>query len=133
MIKSKLKKEIIDYYDMVKSEIDIRSQEILFNQSIDDAKKKDTFDVYTKMIAECEQLFEKNIVEINDYFEKVDLLEELVVDDADEIKTNILSGYCSFVRNDLLKDDLKLKNKIGILFITDWYMDKNQLNYLKYV
>ncbi len=131
MIKSTLKKEIIDYYDLIKSEIDIKSQEILSNPSFNDEKKEALFDIYLKMIKECEQLFEKNIEEINNYFEQnveADLLTNL---DIEDIKTNILSGYCSFIRSNLLKDQMKLNNKIGILFITDWYLDKNQLNYLK--
>ena len=134
-MKSTLKKEIIDYYDFVKSEIDIKSQEILCNQNIDDVKKKDILDIYANMINQCECLFEKNIDEINDYFENHNITdgEYDSVDDAENIKANVLSCYCSFIQNNLLKDHMRLKNKIGILFITDWYLDRNQLNYLKYV
>lgn len=134
-MKSTLKKEIIDYYDFVKSEIDIKSQEILCNQNIDDVKKKDILDIYANMINQCECLFEKNIDEINDYFENHNITdgEYDCVDDAENIKANVLSCYCGFIQNNLLKDHMRLKNKIGILFITDWYLDRNQLNYLKYV
>ena len=51
----------------------------------------------------------------------------------EDIKSNAFSKYCTFINGDYLKDDLKDKFKIGIFIECDWYLNNNQINYLKYL
>ena len=66
-LKYEIKNELIEYYETIKFEIDIKSQQLLL---IDKKNDSDVLDSYLKLIGRVECIFNQNIDEINNYFEK---------------------------------------------------------------
>lgn len=148
-IKGELKSELIEYYDLVKTEIDIQAQKqlleldnLLMNDDtqkinhIDmndiENKRKEILKINIEFIKYVDELFDKNMNEINCYFTE-NCPSNMDILNKEEIKSNVLKNYCVFVCNDYLKNDLKDLYLIGVLLITDWYLNKNEVQYLKYV
>jgi hypothetical protein len=77
-------------------------------------------------INKIDEIFNQNIYSINNYFENKQNIIELF--DKEKMKMKLINKYCYFINNDLLKKKI---NPIGLLIITDWYLDENQINYLK--
>ncbi len=61
----KLKKSLIDQYDLVKSKIDIDAQTALLEMT-DQTKKDQLLAVNIQLINECEHLFNTNMNDINE-------------------------------------------------------------------
>jgi hypothetical protein len=98
---------------------------------IDKKNDSDVLDSYLKLIGRVECIFNQNIDEINNYFEKnVKFINE-TSQNKEDIKSNAFGKYCTFINGDYLKIDLKEKFKIGIFIECDWYLNRNQINYLK--
>ncbi len=51
--------------------------------------------------------------------------------DKEEIKMIALKSYCAFYPNPKLNDNIKFLNPLGVFVSTDWYLNENQLNYLR--
>jgi hypothetical protein len=149
-IKGDLKLELIEYYDHVKNEIDIQAQKLLLDLDnlLNDAekineidpneikdKRKEIINTNLELIKYVDDIFNKNIEEINNYFteQSKKSSQNLPIFNKEDIKLNVLENYCVFVCYDYLKSDLKDLYLIGVLLITDWYLNKNEVQYLKYV
>ncbi len=128
ILKYEIKNELIEYYDTIKFEIDIKSQRLLLINKQNDS---DVLDLYLRLIERVEYITNQNINEINDYFEKNTNYINETCPNKEDIKSNAFSKYCTFINGDYLKVDLKDKFKIGIFIECDWYLNKNQINYLK--
>jgi hypothetical protein len=128
-LKHEIIKELIEYYDTIKFEIDIKSQRLLLINKQNDS---DVLDLYMKLIERVEYIFDQNIKEINNYFGKNAKYINETCPSKEDIKSNAFTKYCTFIDGDCLKVDLRDKFKIGIFIECDWYLNKNQINYLKY-
>jgi hypothetical protein len=140
-LKSEIKNELINYYDGLKFEIDIRIQEILIsidrklNQklSLTDQNKlehvrKDLLKVNIKFIDCVDETCNKNMIEIEKYFQS-----KLTTFNKEEIKSNALHDYCVFINSDWepVKENELLQ--IGHLFKLDWYANTNVCKYLEFL
>ena len=123
-----IKSELIEYYDAIKFEIDIKSQRLLLINN-----DSNVLDLYLKLIERVEFIFNQNIDDVNSYFDKNAKYINETNMNKEDIKSNAFSKYCTFINGDYLKDDLKDKFKIGIFIECDWYLNNNQINYLKYL
>jgi hypothetical protein len=154
LIKSDLKKELIKHYDTVKSEIDIVAQQILcFQLAInpDDTnlvainrvktEREKILEVNLRLIKLVESLLEQNLKEIDAFFANeaencVDLLQlnksAATGTIKEEIKSKALTVYCYFTSKANLKNDFVKLVLLGVLIVTDWYLDENQINYLRF-
>jgi hypothetical protein len=134
--KGDLKQELIEYYENIKNQIDIKSQGILLK--IDkylDQKKTDIsqerineINVYRQMILKINKSFvqsidetcDKNMCDVNNY--------NGIINDKDYIKKNILKSYCLHIEN---QNKSKIKYPIGIIITFDWYPSENEIRFLK--
>jgi hypothetical protein len=132
-MKSSIKKELIDYSDQVRSEIDIKTfkleQELILSEKIDEEFRQQIFGLNQRLIDKSKIVFDANIKDVNLYF---DFEKNPMVDDDEEtIKENALTSFCLFI------DDLKNKGErsknflLGLLIVSDWYLNKNQMEYLR--
>jgi hypothetical protein len=133
-IKLAIKLDFIKYFDDLKFEIDIKAQEMLCDQSLDENSKEEILKINLNLLERVDEIFNNNLNLINNFFEDCQQLinqdKHILDKDKEEIKMMVLNSYCYFINADLLK---KKWNQLGLLIISDWYLDENQLNYLRYV
>jgi hypothetical protein len=132
--KCEIKLDLINYYDILKSEIDIIAQESMIalerdSQSSDKNKWQEIVDLNKELIDIVESIFNSNCKQIDDYFLSNKRLNKM---DKEAVKTIALSTFCTFISNYNLRNDYRNKNALGLLIVCDWYLDENQLNFVKY-
>jgi hypothetical protein len=131
-LKSKIKSELIDYFDRVKFEIDISAQEnlaLIQKEELGEKYEQDIISLNKKLIDKVDLIYNSNCIQIDDYFLKNNLAH--ILNDKEEIKQISLDDFCMFISNNDLKDKFKNKNCLGLFISCDWYLDRNQLNCLK--
>lgn len=127
-----IKKELISYYDIIKSEIDIRAQLLLIEYPMEIYSKiidKDKFmGINVKLIDIANDLFGKNMNQINDFFCSCDMSS---IKNKDDMKSKALKNYCVFIKNENLKEEFKTNYPLGLILILDWYLPDIQLEFVK--
>jgi hypothetical protein len=132
-LKAQIKFELIQYYDKIKSEIDISAQIKLVDieKSIckdDNGEKIKKIHIYNAQFIETvDNFFNLNCQEIDDFFKNNHLIYLM---DIEEIKKKALKCYVAFFSLNKLNDELLDEQIIGILISVDWYLDQNQINFL---
>ena len=137
-LKRDTKLDLINYYDTIKSEIDINAQEtlLIFEKSRslleicgeNENLEKEIIELNKEQIDHVENIFNKNCREIDDFSL---ICNSVLLANREDVKTSALKNYCTFISNKSLKKNLKNKNRIGILIVSDWYFNENQVKYIK--
>lgn len=128
-MKHQLKTQLILYFDAIKCDIDIQSQKFLMDDSTDEEKRKEILNLNQFLIEKAESLFEKNSIDLETYFNQNDLIN---CESADEyIRKNAFKQYCIFIEGESLRSELKDSNPIGILVITDFYINQGQQSFIR--
>ncbi len=115
------------YFDNVKSEVDIKAQQLMRDGW------EDILEANLLLIKSIEKLDNAN----NDRLNDLDVLATIRPNeitgqyDKEAIKADLANGFCVFIRSEELDESIKIDNPIGLLIETDWYLDENQLNYIK--
>jgi hypothetical protein len=135
-IKSDIKVELIDYFDEIKTEIDINGQEKLLYCDKDeeycrDINKNYLLSLYNFLIQRVDSIIDSTCADINEYFLNEENFQDIYESNKEEIKANGIKKFCYFLSNDLLKMEYKDVNPIGLFICCDWYLDDNQRNYIK--
>ena len=123
-----IKQDLINHFDLTKNGIDLYSQSQLSSNEklLSDSNVKDKFwNVYQNLIAKVDEIFEKNIAKINN--SKTTNFKN----DKELIKQDIIDSYCYFIDNNSLKPNFKNNFLVGILIVTDWYLNQNEIAYLR--
>ncbi len=123
-LRGQLKLYLIEYFDGVKFEIDIQAQILLEKLEDGSQKREDVLNMNLKMVDKVKAIHDKNSKAVDDYFDSRDQVE---TNNLEELKDIILNGFCFFFKKE---DDTLL---LGMLIVTDWYLDLNQLNYLRFL
>ena len=134
--KCEIKKELINYYDIIKSEIDIKSQLLLIEYSMgiysSIINKDKLMSINMKLIEIANDLFGKNMNQINDFFYScLNNSENSKIKNKDDIKSKALKNYCVFVRNENLREEFKTKYPLGLILLLDWYLTEKQTEFVK--
>jgi hypothetical protein len=126
-LRGELKLYLIKYFDGVQSEIDIQAQEKLEKLEDGSEMKDEVLKLNINMVDKVKEVHDKNSKAVEDYFNS---REQLETTDLEELKAKILNGFCVFYnKKDNFWSDSTLL--LGMLIVTDWYLDQNQLNYLR--
>jgi hypothetical protein len=126
-LRGQLKLFLIEYFDGIQFEIDIQAQKLLEKLEDGSKKREDVLKMNLKMVDKVKEIHDKNSKAVDDYFNSRDLVD---TNNLEELKAIIFNGFCLFYskeENFWLDTTLLL----GILIVTDWYLDQNQMNYLK--
>lgn len=110
-----IKSELIDYYDSIKNEIDIKVQTLVYSrekESISSNGSNVNNDssflendeqllnkIYSEFINLCDEIFNRSMNELNNYLHETTCLS---YSDKDEIKQSVLTSFCMFVDSDNL-------------------------------
>jgi hypothetical protein len=89
--------------------------------------------LYDYLIQKVEQVFNSCCEQINKFFDQNEAYfsSKYYELDREEIKANALNSYCLFINNNILNSEFKSLNPIGLLVCCDWYLDENQLNFIR--
>ena len=137
-LKEDIKKQLIEYYERIKSEIDIKGFELLESLSKRNAKDRDnTSFIIIKLneylVNQIDSHLDKNLNEINEYFNS-DLIKNLNTSNQEDVKRNVLKSYLIYFDfNESMNYLIEQLDKygFGLLFEFEWYLDQNQQNYVK--
>ena len=137
-LKEDIKKQLIEYYERIKSEIDIKGFELLESLSKRNAKDRDntSFSIIKLneyLVNQIDSHLDKNLNEINEYFNS-DLIKNLNTSNQEDVKRNVLKSYLIYFDfNESMNYLIKQLDKygFGLLFEFEWYLDENQQNYVK--
>ena len=130
-----IKKELISYYDTIKSEIDIKALEILkYLRKVNNTNNQEDSEIEEKiikknekLIKQVEKVFDLNLEQVNRHFKEFDVLYH-----NEKIKRIALKDYIIYVKPDELNDKLKNSDtKLGLLLQFEWYIDESQMNFIK--
>lgn len=114
LIIGEIKSELIEYYDSLKNEIDIKVQTLLASREKEfiassnhrsNVNNKDSSSdnflnkIYLEFIDLCDEIFNRSMNELSKYIEDNNSDSHLSKDD---IKNTILTSSCMFVNNDNL-------------------------------
>ena len=116
-VKEKIKKDLINYYDIVKFQIDIDIQETLIKQvsDITDNLKYELVEINKKLIDKVDSNCNHSMNEINNYFDSLNQLNTLfsnmddlnsfLLDDEEMIPEN-QNQSVNFAKNNLLNESI---------------------------
>jgi hypothetical protein len=140
LLKCQIKLDLINYFDAIKSEIDICAFNVLKDiESSLSTNKSDVLDnVYKlnqEMIDIVNKIYENNTICVNDFFQTLTEQEKLSMNNLNknDIKRFVLNGYCFYINIESLKHQFRDGNLLGLLIISDFYLDENLLNFLRLV
>lgn len=119
---------ISNYYDEIINDIDLYTETYLLklNDNPDEESQR-VNKIRDDFIQEINSVKEKNIInyEINLQKQIVEIDENL--HDLENVRSKIFKFNC--VRLNLIENDTSFN--LGIMLVTDWYLDKKQLNFLE--
>ena len=140
--KGDLKHELINYYEITKNNIDVKSQNILLkideylnlnNNNLSQERINDVsnyrqmiFKKYQSFIKCIDEICDKNMHEINDI--DYNMTNVISINDINDIKKTIIKNYCLYIEN---QSNSKIIYPIGALISFDWYPSENEINFLK--
>jgi hypothetical protein len=137
-LKRDIKIELIEYYDKMKSEIDIKGFQLLNDrvccrtndQKTNFNEQLEIIELNEKLATKIDSVLDRNLNEINEYF-KNDLV---TIIDKVSVKKHALKSYLVYFLFDEAMNHLfrKLdKYGFGLLLEFDCYLDENQMSYVK--
>jgi hypothetical protein len=124
-LRGELKLFLIEYFDGVQFEIDIEAQKLLEKLEDGSQKREAVLKMNLDMVDKVKEIYEKNSKAVDDYFNS---REQLETNNLEELKSIILNGFCIFYSKE---DNDWTCIIMGMLIVTDFYLDQNQLNYLR--
>ena len=128
-IKAEIKKEIIEYYENIKYDIDLRGQELLVLQK---ANNDLIVENYLNLINKIDTICDLNLNEINSFFQTTNDENDILT--KNEILFQSLSTYGIYFKHDQLKENAKNdldKTGLGSLVIFKGLLNDDQSEYLK--
>jgi hypothetical protein len=126
-LRGQLKLYLIEYFDGIQFEIEIQAQKLLEKLEDGSNMREAVLKMNLAMVDKVKEIHDKNSKAVDNYFNSRELVE---TNNLEELKVIILNGFCVFYgKEDKLRLDPKLL--LGKLIVTDWYLDQNQLNYLR--
>ena len=128
-LKIAIKKDLIKYYENIKSNLDITAQMLLMENSLE-SKVKEISNENVFLSEQIDKVCDSNLNDINEYFDDFNSFEVLTDNNKvsessikEEIKKKALKSYLVCIESDDYPDfDLYLQ--------FEWYIDKKQFDYL---
>lgn len=118
--------DLINYYELIVNKLDVAIQSV--STSISDAKQlTDLFRINDEAVNAIQVVMKRNLIDLDAFFRSNG--ESLVTADFEEIKSKALNDYCVYVETAIDRE----KNPFGILVISDWFIDQNERNVIRFV
>jgi hypothetical protein len=127
--KSQISFNLINYYIKIKLDLNKDVKSKLSDNSIDDLLRKTITNSSRQMNNKIDKAMEFNMLELNQFFSSSTTT--LKSNDKEEMKMLLIKTFCYYLPFNSLNVNLQQNNGIGMLILTDWYLDQNQINYIK--
>jgi hypothetical protein len=128
-LKEELKIETIDYYDNLKNKIDLKAQSLMLNDdNLNEKDKKEILEENIFLIEQIDRVFNSNLNDLNQIFQNQNIVpinDDQSMINKEEIKKRAFKNYLVCIENEYYP-------RFGIHFEFEWYIDENQLNFIKY-
>ena len=132
-----LKHELIDYYESLKFDIDIKVQLILNQTSSsstpDDSQTKLIIEQNQYLIEQIDRVCDSNLIDINSYFHHQNEHQAKLIDapnqNESKIKENIKREA---LKSYLIRIDHEDYEMFGLYLEFDWYINEKQADFIKY-
>ena len=127
-----MKKKLIEYFDDIQFQIDIDAQALLGSsgEENDEEKRRKILSINEEMIEIVQNMLHSNVMKVNEY-----IFEDKVLRQRDDhafkenLKRELFDKYAFYFKYQIYPRDLHRVHRV--LLMTDWYLDRNQLEYLK--
>lgn len=127
--KSMISLDLMNYYNKIKYDLDKDVKSKLSDYSTDDILREMIINLNRKMCIKINKAIELNMLELNQFF--TSNTSSLKSNDKEHMKMLIIKSFCYYLPNITLNSNLQQNNGIGMFISTDWYLDCNQINYIK--
>jgi hypothetical protein len=129
-LKENIKNELDKYYMDLIVKIHALVEKKLFRLD-QESDKLNEFNEFNKFL--IEQIGETKISSLFEIDSFINDTKSLLDLDKERIKSDALRKFCVFLSNDDLNEQhIKSNaNQIGLFIVTDWYLNQNQINYVK--
>jgi hypothetical protein len=128
-MKGEIKRDLIDYFDSVKFEIDIQSQTKLINLTDPSPERDFLLKLNLELVNKVDELCTRNLLAVDNYYSSLD---RKIYSTEHDLKAGELNGYCIFFNSETLDEWFVKDNQVGLLLVSDWYLDQNQKDYLRF-
>lgn len=135
---SETKRDLIEYYDLIKSQIDVTSQTLFINIATDhsdiDNDQEDENELTKTQLLEMNLEYVRVIDEICDQ-NMLDLSRDNIknYENKETLKRDVLTKYCIYIINDELNSKNQSSFPIGSLICCDYYLTKAEDIYIRSV
>ena len=127
-----MKKKLIEYFDDIQFQIDIDAQALLGSsgEENDEEKRRKILSINEEMIEIVQNMLHSNVMKVNEYiFEDKVLRQREDHAFKENLKRELFDKYAFYFKYQIYPRDLHRVHRV--LLMTDWYLDRNQLEYLK--
>lgn len=117
--------DLINYYELLINKLDVAIQSV--SKSISDTKQlTDLFRINDEAANAIQVVMKRNLLDLDAFFRSNG--ESLNPADFEEIKSKALNDYCIYIETAIDRE----KNPFGILVISDWFIDQNERNFIRF-
>lgn len=127
--KSMISLDLMNCYNKIKYDLDKDVKSKLSDYSTDDILREMIINLNRKICIKINKAIELNMLELNQFF--TSNTSSLKSNDKEHMKMLFIKSFCYYLPNITLNSNLQQNNGIGMFISTDWYLDCNQINYIK--
>jgi hypothetical protein len=128
--KSQISLDLMNYYKQIKNDLDKDVKSKLCDYSMTDELLREMIvNLNRQMGIKINKSIELNMLELNQFFSSS--TKNLKTNDQEKIKMLFIKSFCYYLPFNSININLRQNNGIGIFILTDWYLDHNQINYIK--
>ena len=127
--KSMISLDLMNCYNKIKYDLDKDVKSKLSDYSTDDILREMIINLNRKICIKINKAIELNMLELNQFF--TSNTSSLKSNDKEHMKMLFIKSFCYYLPNTTLNSNLQQNNGIGMFISTDWYLDCNQINYIK--
>ena len=122
-----LKNEIIDYYDLIKSDVDLKTQLKLILKKEKLGNNREIFmNNYKILIDKIENLLSSSLNQLNTYFSSFEFSNTFLKpnDIKEQIKSDAVKCHCVYLPTQIVNNDNNdtSLDGLGKLIVTNWYL-----------
>ena len=124
MSSSSIRIDLISYYESLINKLDVAIQSV--STSISDATQlTDLFSINDETVNAIQVVMKRNLHDLDAFFRSNG---DSLTADFEEIKSKALNDYCIYIEAAIDRE----KNPLGILVISDWFIDQNERNVIRF-
>jgi hypothetical protein len=115
---------LINYYESLTNKLDVAIQNISAT-TLDPKQLNELFEVNEEAVDAIKVVMKRNLNDL-DIFLKTNSISDVTTEE--HIKSRALNDFCIYIESPIDRE----KNPFGILIVSDWFIDQNERNLIRY-